>query len=95
MDASDIAELGYHNHSVEEVVFFRARKALEAGCDGVIASGLEAKKIKELTGNNRVLVMPSSAAIRAAISRCDGVAMASSPQTDFLVGETRSGRRDD
>src|SRR5436190_7951854 len=40
MDAGDIAEMGYTNHSVEDLVLFRARKALEAGCDGVIASPL-------------------------------------------------------
>src|SRR2546429_3955383 len=34
MDANDIAEMGYTNHSVEQLVLFRARKALEAGCDG-------------------------------------------------------------
>jgi len=58
MDANDIAEMGYTNHSVEELVLFRARKALEAGCDGVIASGHEAEKIKELSGNHLLLVTP-------------------------------------
>jgi orotidine-5'-phosphate decarboxylase len=51
MDAGDIAEMGYTKHSVEELVIFRARKAMEAGCDGVIASAKEAKRIKELFGN--------------------------------------------
>ena len=58
MDAEDIAELGYTNHTVEQLVLFRAKKALEAGCDGVIASGLEAKQIKELTHNNLLVVTP-------------------------------------
>ena len=58
MDAGDIAEMGYAQHSVEELVLFRARKALEAGCDGVIASGLEAKKIKEISGNKLLVVTP-------------------------------------
>src|SRR5882762_7933192 len=58
MDANDIAEMGYTNHSVEQLVLFRARKALEAGCDGVIASGHEAKKIKELAGENLLVVTP-------------------------------------
>jgi len=48
-DQADIGELGYTNHTVEELVLHRARKALEAGCDGVIASGQEAKSIKELS----------------------------------------------
>ena len=49
MDGDDIAEMGYTHHTVEQLVLFRARKALEAGCDGVIASGLEVKQIKEMS----------------------------------------------
>ena len=49
MDKSDIDELGYTNHTVEQLVLHRAKKALEAGCDGVIASGQEAKSIKEIS----------------------------------------------
>ncbi|HEX5431962.1 MAG TPA: orotidine-5'-phosphate decarboxylase, partial [Bryobacteraceae bacterium] len=49
LDAGDMAEMGYTEHTPEQLVLFRARKALEAGCDGVIASGLEAKQIKELS----------------------------------------------
>ena len=58
MDAADIAEMGYTDTSVEELVLFRARKALEAGCDGVIASGHEAAKIKELSGHKLLVVTP-------------------------------------
>jgi orotidine-5'-phosphate decarboxylase len=58
MDAEDIAELGYTNHSVEQLVLFRAQKALEAGCDGVIASGREAKAIKRLSGGKLLVVTP-------------------------------------
>jgi orotidine-5'-phosphate decarboxylase len=48
-DKADLAELGYTQHTVEELVLHRAKKALEAGCDGVIASGQEAKSIKDLS----------------------------------------------
>ncbi|HWB84920.1 MAG TPA: orotidine-5'-phosphate decarboxylase [Bryobacteraceae bacterium] len=58
MDADDMAEMGYTHHSVEELVLFRARKALEAGCDGVIASGLEARQIKNLSHDNLLVVTP-------------------------------------
>jgi orotidine-5'-phosphate decarboxylase len=58
MDGDDMAEMGYTNHSVEELVLFRARKALEAGCDGVIASGLEVQKIKEMSRNALLVVTP-------------------------------------
>jgi orotidine-5'-phosphate decarboxylase len=58
MDQDDIAEMGYTNHTVVQLVLFRARKALEAGCDGVIASGLEAKQIKEMSRNALLVVTP-------------------------------------
>ena len=53
-----MAEMGYTNHTVEELVLFRARKALEAGCDGVIASGREARKIREISGDRLLVVTP-------------------------------------
>lgn len=55
MDTDDIIEMGYDRHTVEQLVLFRAQKALDAGCDGVIASGHEAKQIKELTKNLLVI----------------------------------------
>jgi orotidine-5'-phosphate decarboxylase len=55
MDKSDIDELGYTNQTVEQLVIHRAKKALEAGCDGVIASGQEAKSIKQLAGKLLVI----------------------------------------
>jgi orotidine-5'-phosphate decarboxylase len=58
LDAGDIAEMGYTNHTPEQLVLFRARKALDAGCDGVIASGLEAKQIKELSTNKLLVITP-------------------------------------
>ena len=36
----------------------RAKKALEAGCDGVIASGKEARQVKEVTGNRLLVITP-------------------------------------
>jgi len=57
LDAADMAEMGY-THSIEELVLFRAGKALEAGCDGVIASGLEAAKIKAACGGKLLVVTP-------------------------------------
>ncbi len=41
-DQRDLEEMG-STRSVEELVMARARGAAESGCDGVIASGLEAK----------------------------------------------------
>ncbi len=54
-DKDDLAEMGYTSHTIEEVVLFRARKALEAGCDGVIASGREAAAIRQMGGKLLVI----------------------------------------
>ena len=56
-DAQDIQDLGFPV-SVEELVIHRAKKAHEAGCDGVVASGQEAKKIREAVGPNMLIVTP-------------------------------------
>lgn len=58
MDLPDIQEMGYPAQSVEELVLFRARKSLDAGCDGVIASGHEAQKIKEVTKDKLLVITP-------------------------------------
>lgn len=56
-DERSIAEMGYAG-SVEDLVLKRARAALESGCDGVIASGLEAPKIKAAFGERLLVVVP-------------------------------------
>jgi len=56
-DAQDIKDLGFPV-SVEDLVIHRAKKAHEAGCDGVVASGQEAKKIREAVGPNMLIVTP-------------------------------------
>ncbi len=48
-DKADLLDMGYSEHTVEEVVLFRAKMALNAGCDGVIASGREASAIRALS----------------------------------------------
>jgi orotidine-5'-phosphate decarboxylase len=56
-DQRSIAEMGYAG-SVEDLVLQRARVALESGCDGVIASGLEAPRIKAAFGDRLLVVTP-------------------------------------
>jgi orotidine-5'-phosphate decarboxylase len=58
MDIDDMRDMGYTDHAVENLVVYRSRMAMEAGCDGVIASGLEVRKIKELTQNKVLVVTP-------------------------------------
>lgn len=83
LDAGDMTEMGYSSHSVEELVLFRARKALDAGCDGVIASGLEAKKIKELTGGKLLVVTPG---IRPLGAGADDQKRRTTPRDAILAG---------
>ncbi len=44
--------------SVADLVYFRARRALELGCDGVVSSGLEAEKMRNDLGNKLLIVTP-------------------------------------
>jgi orotidine-5'-phosphate decarboxylase len=57
MDADDIKEMGFQC-DVEELVLARARKALDAGVDGVIASAREAAAIRRQTANKLMIVSP-------------------------------------
>ncbi len=44
--------------TIEELVFSRAKRALELGCDGVVSSGLEAARLRESLGPRLLLVTP-------------------------------------
>lgn len=57
LDAADLSELGFEG-SVEDLVLARARKAYDAGCDGVIASGLEAARLRREIGPGLTIITP-------------------------------------
>lgn len=57
MDAADVQEMGFPCN-VEELVLARAKKALDAGIDGVIASAREAAEIRRATGGKLLVVTP-------------------------------------
>jgi orotidine-5'-phosphate decarboxylase len=57
LDERGIQELGFEC-TVQDLVLRRARRAMEAGCDGVIASGQEARQIREQIGRNLLIVAP-------------------------------------
>jgi len=44
--------------SVEDLVLFRARRALELGCDGIVSSGLEARRLRKDLGDKLLIVTP-------------------------------------
>ena len=57
LDRGDLDDLGFAC-DVEDLVISRARRALEAGCDGVISSGLEVQKLREQIGQKLLVVTP-------------------------------------
>ena len=54
---SDLKEMGIEL-SVQELALLRARQAAAAGCDGVIASGLEAASLRAALGTEPLIVTP-------------------------------------
>jgi orotidine-5'-phosphate decarboxylase len=57
LDRGDLDDLGF-KCDVAELVLSRARRALAAGCDGVISSGLEAPMLKRELGERVLVVTP-------------------------------------
>ncbi len=57
LDRGDLDDLGF-DCDVEALVVSRARRALEAGCDGVISSGLEVPMLREHVDNRLLVVTP-------------------------------------
>ena len=57
LDQNDIDALGF-KCSVRELVLSRARRAIAVGCDGVIASGLEAVALRETFGSKNLIITP-------------------------------------
>jgi orotidine-5'-phosphate decarboxylase len=57
LDQGDMEDLGFQA-DIREVVLSRARRALEAGCDGVISSGLEAAELRSELGERFLIVTP-------------------------------------
>ena len=57
LDQGDLDDLGFRC-DVEKLVLSRARRALEAGCDGVISSGMEAPALKRELGDRLLVVTP-------------------------------------
>jgi orotidine-5'-phosphate decarboxylase len=57
LDRGDLDDLGFQC-DVESLVLSRARRALEAGCDGVVSSGLEAQKLRQYLGEKLLVVTP-------------------------------------
>jgi len=56
-DASDLRAMGLTGN-VEDLVYLRAKKAISIGCDGIVASGVEGKRVRADLGEQFVMVTP-------------------------------------
>jgi orotidine-5'-phosphate decarboxylase len=57
LDRGDLDDLGF-SCELERLVLSRARRAIQAGCDGVISSGLEAERLKAEFKDRLLVVTP-------------------------------------
>ena len=64
LDQADIRALGFNQEmglgdvKIEDLVYSRAERALQLGCDGVISSGLEVRRLREGLGKGFAVVVP-------------------------------------
>jgi orotidine-5'-phosphate decarboxylase len=57
LDEGDLRDLGFQCNP-KELVLSRAKRALAAGCDGVVSSGLEAAELRASLGENFLVITP-------------------------------------
>mgnify|MGYP001378888955 FL=1 len=57
LDRGDLNDLGF-DCNIEDLVLSRAKQTLDAGCDGVISSGLEVPKLRKYIDNKLIVVSP-------------------------------------
>ena len=57
LDRGDLDDLGF-DCNVKDLVISRAKRAFEAGCDGIVSSGLEVPYIREHVDNKLIAVTP-------------------------------------
>jgi len=88
LDRGDLDDLGF-SCDLERLVLSRARRAIEAGCDGVISSGLEAPRLKAEFKDKLLVVTPGIRPVenRAADDqkRTVDVAQAFANGADYIV----------
>jgi orotidine-5'-phosphate decarboxylase len=88
LDRGDLDDLGF-SCDLERLVLSRARRAMEAGCDGVISSGLEAARLKAEFKDKLLVVTPGIRPVenRAADDqkRTVDVAQAFANGADYIV----------
>ena len=85
LDKGDLEDLGF-DCDVKELVISRAKRAFEAGCDGIVSSGLEVPYLRKHIDNKLITVVPG---IRPVINddqkRIVDVATAFKSGADYIV----------
>jgi orotidine-5'-phosphate decarboxylase len=86
-DQRDLEEMGA-TRTVAELVLSRAQGAADSGCDGVIASGLEAQALKRQFGDRLLVVTPGIRPVADGgddQKRTVGVSQAFANGADYIV----------
>ena len=86
LDRGDLDDLGF-TCNVKDLVISRAKRAFEAGCDGIVSSGLEVPFIREYVDDRLIAVTPG---IRPVVNNDDqkrvvDVATAFKSGSDYIV----------
>lgn len=85
LDRGDLDDLGF-DCDVQDLVISRAKRAFEAGCDGVVSSGLEVPFLRKYLDNKLIAVTPG---IRPVVNddqkRVVDVASAFKSGSDYIV----------
>lgn len=68
LDQGDVADMGF-DCNIADLVLSRARRALQAGCDGVVSSGLEVERLRREAPSELICVTPG---IRPVENKPDG-----------------------
>ena len=88
LDQGDLDDLGFQC-DVEALVLSRARRAFEAGCDGVVSSGLEAPALRRELGARLLIVTPGIRPVQNRLAgdqkRTVDVAQAFANGADYIV----------
>jgi len=87
LDKRDLVAQGFPDSlEVQDLVLARARRALELGCDGVIASGLEARLLREELGGGFLIVSPGIRPAPGGRAPGDDQKRVATPREAFLAG---------
>ena len=81
LDEDDFRDLGIER-PIEQLVVSRARRVIAHGCDGVVASGVEARALREAVGEGFLVVAPG---IRP-LARRDDQRRGVTPEQAFEAG---------